>query len=97
MKNLFGEFDAKREEEEFVDDTTKAMKAKAAIWKAVHDAMWELDDSDRASVAYATQKVLEPIVLLSAGGMRDVVDKSLETLGNIDEIAKKYRKERDND
>lgn len=80
-----------------MDETLNVKKAKAKLWKAIHDTLCNLDDIDRASVAHATRNVLEPIVLLSARGKREVVDYFLDGLNNVDAMSKQYRGEKNND
>ena len=73
---------------ELGNSSEKAREAKAVLWSTIATVLKELSDDDRFDVASGTVNVLKPIVVMSAVGVRDIVDKQLDTLAHIDELAK---------
>ena len=94
MSNIFddimreAEAECKDEPCELESSSGNAMEAKAVIWATIAAALRDLSDDDRFDVASGTVNILKPIMVMSAVGVRDVVDEQLDILVNIEELAK---------
>lgn len=99
MSNIFdkimreAEAECKDESSELESSSGNAKEAKAVIWATIAAALRDLSDDDRFDVASGTINVLKPIMVMSAVGVRDVVDYQLDVLVNIEELAKESEEE----
>ena len=99
MSNIFDDIMREAEEQctgesEVLESSSgNAREAKAVIWATIAAALRDLSDDDRFDVASGTINILKPIMVMSAVGVRDVVDHQLDVLVNIEELAKESEEE----
>ena len=99
MENIFenlydmATMEANKSGEELESSSEAAKEAKAVILATIAAALRDLSDDDRFDVASGTLNILKPIALMSAVGVRDIVDAQLDTLVNIEELAKESEEE----